>query len=114
MADYIKIYEKFKDVKEVKDYIDDVVLLRHYYATQQFSKMQEHIQKLMGKYIVETIAWNTVNTAQPMTIEQFYVNAENFLRMQGAKIIAEKINDYAKRLSEDEKAFVESMIKTMN
>ena len=55
-----------------------------------------------------------MNTAQPMTIEQFYVNAENFLRMQGAKIIAEKINDYAKRLSEDEKAFVESMIKTMN
>ena len=28
MTDYLKIYEKFKDVKEVKDYIDDVILLR--------------------------------------------------------------------------------------
>ena len=33
MTDYLKIYEKFKDVKEVKDYIDDVILLRHYYTT---------------------------------------------------------------------------------
>lgn len=114
MADYLKIYEKFKDVKEVKDYIDDVVLLRHYYATQQYQKMQDHIRKLMNKYLVETLVWNTVNTSQPTTVEQSYINAENFLRMQGAKIIAEKINDYAKRLSEDEKAFVESMIKTMN
>lgn len=30
MADYLKIYEKFKEVKEVKDYIDDVNFL-HYY-----------------------------------------------------------------------------------
>ena len=114
MADYLKIYEKFKYVKEVKDYIDDVIHLRYYYATQQYSQMQDHIRKLMNKYLVETLVWNTVNTSQPTTVEQSYINAENFLRMQGAKIIAEKINDYAKRLSEDEKAFVESMIKTMN
>ena len=113
MADYLKIYEKFKEVKEVKDYIDDVILLRHYYATQQYSHMQEHIRKLMNKYLVETLVWNTVNTSQPTTVEQSYINAENFLRAQGAKIIAEKINDYAKRLSEDEKAFIESMIKLM-
>ena len=113
MADYIKIYEKFKDVKEVKDYIDDVVLLRHYYAIQQYSQMQDHIRKLMNKYLVETLVWNTVNTSQPTTVEQSYINAENFLRMQGAKIIAEKVKNYANRLAEDEKAFVESMIKPM-
>ena len=114
MIDYLEIYKKFKDVKEVKDYIDDVILLRHYYATQKHSQMQDHIRNLMNKYLVETLVWNTVNTSQPTTVEQSYINAENFLRMQGARIIAEKINDYAKRLSEDEKAFVESMIKTMN
>ena len=36
----------------------------------------------------------------------------NFV-VQGAKIIAEKVKDYAKRLEENEKAFVESMIKPM-
>ena len=111
MIDYLEIYKKFKDVKEVKDYIDDVILLRHYYATQQYSQMQDHIRKLMNKYLVETLVWNTVNTSQPTTVEQSYINAENFLRMQGAKIIAEKVKDYANRLAEDEKVFVESMIK---
>ena len=113
MTDYLKIYEKFKDVKEVKDYISDVILLRHYYATQQYSQMQDHIRKLMNKYYVETAVWNTVNTSQPTTVEQSYINAENFLQMQGAKIIAEKVKDYAQRLNEGEKTFIESLIKLM-
>ncbi len=113
MTDYLKIYEKFKDVKEVKDYIDDVILLRHYYATQQYSQMQDHIRKLMNKYYVETAVWNTVNNYQPTTVEQSYINAENFLQMQGAKIIVEKVKDYIQRLNEGEKTFVESMIKLM-
>jgi len=111
MTDYLKIYEKFKDVKEVKDYIDDVILLRHYYATQQYSQMQEHIRKMMNKYLVETLVWNAVNTYQPTTVEQSYINAENFLQMQGAKIIVEKVKDYAQRLTEEETSYVESLIK---
>ena len=113
MTDYLKIYEKFKDVKEVKDYIDDVILLRHYYATQQYSQMQDHIRNLMNKYLVETLVWNTVNTSQPTKVEQSYINAENFLQVQGAKIIVEKVKDYAQRLNEGEKTFIESMIKLM-
>ena len=113
MTDYLKIYKQLKDVKEVRDYIDDVILLRHYYTTQQYSQMQEHIRTLMNKYLEETLVWNTVYTSQPTTVEQSYINAEYFLRMQGAKIIAEKVKDYAKRLAENEKAFVESMIKPM-
>ena len=113
MTDYLKIYEKFKDVKEVKDYIDDVILLRHYYATQQYSQMQDHIRKLMNKHLVETLAWNAVNSSQSTTIEQSYINAEHFLQMQGAKIIVEKVKDYAQSLAEDEKTFIESMTKPM-
>ncbi len=113
MTDYLEIYEKFKDVKEVKDYINDVSLLRQYYATQQYVQIQDHIRKLMNKYLVETLVWNTVNTSQPTTVEQSYINAENFLQMQGAKIIAEKVKDYSRRLNEGEKTFGESMIKLM-
>ena len=113
MTDYLKIYEKFKDVKEVKDYIDDVILLRHYYATHQYFPMQDHIRKLMNKHLVETLVWNAVNTSQPTTVEQSYINAENFLQMQGAKIIAKAVKNYAQHLSEDEAMFIESMIKVM-
>ena len=114
MTDYLKIYEKFKDVREVKDYIDDVILLRNYYATQQYSQMQDHIRKLMNKYLVETLVWNTVNTSQPTTVDQSYINAENFLQVQGAKIIVKKSKDYAQSLTEDEKKFVESLIKLID
>ena len=113
MADYLKIYEKFKDVKEVKECIDDVVLLRHYYAIQQYSQMQDHIRNLMNKYLVETLVWNAVNTSQPITFEQSYINAESFLQMQGAKIIVEKVKDYAQRLNDGEKTIIESLIKPM-
>lgn len=109
----MKIYEKFKDVKEIKDYIDDVILLRRYYASQQFDKMQEHIQKLMIKYAFETLVWNTMNTSQPTTVEQSYINAENFLQVQGAKIIAKTVRNYAQRLSKEETEFIESLIKLM-
>ena len=114
MTDYLMIYEQFKDVKEVKNYIDDVILLRHYYATQQYSQMQDHIRKLMNKYLVETLVWNAVNPSQPTTVEQSYINAENFLQMQGAKIIAEKVKDYAQHLNESEKKFIEALIKLIN
>ena len=111
MIDYLKIYEKFKDVKEVKDYIDDVILLRQYYASQQFAKMHEHIQKLMDKYFIETAVWNVVNHYQPTTVEQSYINAENFLQMQGAKIITKTVKNYAQRLSKDEASYVEELTK---
>ena len=111
MIDYLEIYKKFKDVKEVKDYIDDVILLRQYYASQQFAEMQVHIQKLMNKYFVETAVWNAVNHYQPTTVEQSYINAENFLQMQGAKIITKTVNNYAQRLSKDEASNVETLAK---
>ena len=110
MTDYLKIYEKFKDVKEVMDYIDDVILLRHYYATQQYSQMQDYIRKLMNKHIVETFAWNAAKPYQPMTVEQSYMNAENFLQMQGAIIIAKSVKNYTQRLSKEEAEFIESLI----
>ena len=113
MADYLKIYEKFKEVKEVKDYIDDVILLRHYYATQQYAQMQDHIRKLTFKYLVEAITWNTVNRVMPNTYEQAYINAENFLQVQGAIIVVKTVNHYVQQLTENEAAFIESIIKPM-
>ena len=75
--------------------------------------MQDHVRKLMNKYLEETLVWNTVNISQPTTVEQSYINAENFLQMHGAKIIEEKVKDYAQRLNEVEKTFIESMINLM-
>ena len=111
MADYLKIYEKFEDIKEVKDYIDDVILLRHYYATQQFAQMQDHIRKLTQKYPLEAITWNIVHPIMPNTYEQAFINAEDFMQVQGAIIVAKTVTHYVQHLTEDEAVFVKSMIK---
>ena len=111
MNDYLEIYKKFDDVKEIKDYIDDVMKLRQYYYTQQYDKMIEHINSLKMKYFLDSVAWNGTHTIMPTTYQEYYQNAELFMQAQGAKIIASKVADYAKRLSPDEIAFVESMIK---
>ena len=111
MKDYLQIYEKFKDTKEVKDYLDDVTALRYYFQTQQYSLMQEHIYKLTLKYPVDTIVWNTANRNIPQTLEQAYVNAESFLQVQGAKLIARSVEKYTQQLSHEEAHFVESMLR---
>lgn len=74
--------------------------------------MQNHIHELMNKYFIETLLWNFVNTSQPTTIEQSYLNSEHFLKLQGAKIIAKTVSNYSQCLSEDEAMLVKSMIKT--
>lgn len=109
MNDYLVVFEKFKDVKEIHDLCDDVQKLREYYYTKQFQKMQEHIKSLMFKYSFETLMWNAVNTQPPLTCEQAYINAENFLCSQGAKIITEKIFGYQNCLTPDEISFIESV-----
>ena len=111
MEDYLEIYKKFAEVKEVEDYVCDVNTLRYYYSSMQFEQMEKHIKHLMLKYPNETIAWNAVNLQQPQTYEQAYKNAENFLCVQGAKIVAKKVTNYAQRLSKEENEFVWLKIK---
>ena len=49
----------------------------------------------------------------PNTYEQAYINAENFLQVQGAIIVVKTVTHYAQYLTEDEAAFIESMIKPL-
>ena len=111
MKDYLEIYKKFSDIRDIKDYIDEVVKLRDYYNSKQYEKMQEHINELTRKYVLETFVWNIMNPCMPITYEQSYQNAENFMRGKGAELVIEKVIDYATRLSREEQDFVETLAK---
>ena len=78
MNDYLNSLEPYKDNKEISDLIDEVKKLREYYYTQQYDKMQEHINKLMLKYLAETITWNAIHPIKPITHQESYINAEVF------------------------------------
>lgn len=113
MNDYLELYRKFKDIKDIEDYIDEVEKLRFYFQTQQIQMMLEHIRQLTEKYKLETLTWNFVNQYRPIDYTEAYINAERFMQFHGAKLVAEKVLDFKKQLSQDEIAFIESMIKPM-
>lgn len=111
MNDYLTKFELYKDVKEIAVLIDEVKKLREYYRTQQYDKMQQHINELMQKYLVETLTWNATHPSMPTTVQQAYLNAEAFLRLKGISILLEKGIKTQEQLSTEEVAFIESTIK---
>ena len=111
MNDYLTIFEQYKDVKEITDLIDDVRKLREYYRTQQYGRMQQHINELTGKYLIETLTWNTTHRTMPTTVQQSYINAETFLRLKGISVLLKKGIKTQEQLSADETVFIESTIK---
>lgn len=100
--DILVTLEKFSDIREITELIEEVKSLRKYFYSNEYDKMQEHIHKLMIKYFEESICWNTVNTEHPKTFEQAFINAEKFLFKQGLDIISKNVFDYKNRLSADE------------
>ena len=111
MNDYPTTFEQYQDAKEIADLIDEVRKLRMYYSTQQFDAMYRHIQSLTAKCLVETLAWNTTHQTMPTTAQQFYINAETFLRLKGISVLLQKGIKTQEQLSADEAAFIESTVK---
>lgn len=91
MSDYLKEFEKFKNIKEMGELIEEIVELRKLYISYKFLKMYQHIINLMNKYALETKLWNTINTVQPQSYDQLYVNTEAFLRAKGEEIISKVV-----------------------
>lgn len=113
MNDYLGFLEQYKDFKEISDLVDAVKKLREYYYTQQYDKMQQHINELTGKYLIETLTWNATHPSIPTTVHQAYLNAENFMRLKGFSLLLEKGVKLKERLTSEEVAFIESTIRPM-
>ena len=111
MNDYLDFLEQYKDFKEISDLVDEVNKLREYYHTQQYDRMQQHIDELTGKYFVETLTWNASHPSMPTTVQQAYLNAERFLRLKGISVLLQKGIKTQEQLSTEKAAFIESTIK---
>ena len=87
MNDCLPTFEQYKFIKEIDDLIDEIRKLREYYFTKQYNKMQEHINMVASKYSIETSVWNRSHRTIPVTAQQAYLNAEDFLRANGMLIL---------------------------
>lgn len=108
MNDFMSIFESYKDIKEIADLVDEIKELRRYYGAQQYDKMQEHIQKLTHKYLMETLTWNSINQTMPTTVQQAYINAKSFLRLKGFSILINRGIKVQDNLSSAEIAYIQS------
>lgn len=90
MKDYLEELERFKDIKEIADLCDDIKKLHEYYYSEQYDKMQQHIQSLMLKYPAETLAWNSTHPVPCQTPEQSYRSAEAFLQTRYQAMLLQK------------------------
>lgn len=79
MNDFLNLLEPYKNIKEIADLIDEIQKLREYYYTQNYEKMQQHINNISNKYLVESAVWNTFHPVKVFTPEEQYSIAEEFL-----------------------------------
>ena len=113
MNDYLEILRYYKDEKDIFDLIDEIQKLRFYYSTSQYDLMIKHIRDLTSKYFIETFKWNMVNRMQPISYDEAYQNAENFLRTKGFTMLLQKGYDLSQHLKQEEINFFQQMIKPM-
>lgn len=114
MCDYLKIIEKFKNCKEISDLCDEIYNLRYFFQTEQYYSMLEYIKSIKNKYLKEALEWNSINSQQPLTFYQAYINAENFLYIQGVNLIIKKIENYKSFLKPEEISFIENLCSKNN
>lgn len=90
MQDFLNDLEKYKDIKEILDIINEVQELRHYYYNHMDEDMIRHVHSIMQKYYIETALWNTIFPIQPTTRDEYFIGAENFLNAKSASILIKR------------------------
>ena len=111
MNDYLDSFEYYKSIKDMADLVGEIQELRRYYFSQQYAQMQDHIQKLMYKYCLETATWNSISQSRPTTVHEAYNNAEAFLKYKGFSILIDNGVKVQELLSREEIAYIEIAFK---
>ena len=108
----LALLEKFDDVKEIADLLNDIQTVQVLYCTNQYTEMREFVKSLMTKYSVKNPMWveGSMNTA--LTDRQAYVNGALLLRVLGAKIITEDVPNYQERLTVEEMFSLEALLQS--
>lgn len=76
--------------------------------------MMDNINELLVKYYKERIVWNLANPIQPQNYDQNYLSTERFMQCQGAVLIVKNSNKYSHYLTQEEDAFIKSMLNSAN
>lgn len=82
-----------QDTKELCDIRDEYQKTERLLREHKQEELQQHLQEVSGKYLVEKLAYNAVNSQMPQTLEQNARNCMIFLDDLFKKKLALKIKD---------------------
>lgn len=85
--DYLKLCKKRRNKKEMKLFIKDVEKLRYLYKKGSCDNMLKHISNIKTKYQIESNFWKDLSISNPITIKDFYINAEQHLERKSVELL---------------------------
>ena len=89
--EYLK---QFRTIKDVTDIIDEIEKLDCLAYQNDWDAVNQHLQDVSSKHIVEKAIYNSVNRVMPQSIQQDAANCRQFLLALGAEKITKELSKH--------------------
>ena len=82
---------KFKDIKEIEDILNELKEIEKYQQKLNVKKAEDFLNRLRIKYIKDLVEYNAKHPYMGKNLEENLNNAKQFLFYKANKILAKKI-----------------------
>ena len=89
--EYLKQFHTIKDVAEI---IDEIEKLDRLVYQCDWDAVNQHLQDVSNKHIVEKAIYNSVNQSPPQSIQQSAANCRQFLLALGAEKLTKELSKH--------------------
>ena len=90
----LEYLKQFREIKDVADVIDEIEKLDRLACQNNWNGVDQHLQDVSKKHIVEKVVYNSVNQVMPQTIQQSAANCRQFLLSLGAEKITKELSKH--------------------
>lgn len=87
------VFEKANEAKDISEIRSEIDKVKNLLKSGDLQELQNYLQELQNKYIVETAAYNMVHSIPPRSLEENALNCIDFLNTLLIKKSAEELED---------------------
>ena len=88
----LEYLKQFREIKDIADIIGEIEKLDCLAYQNDWDAVDQHLQDVSKKHIVEKVVYNSVNQVMPQSIQQSAANCRQFLLSLGAEKITEELS----------------------
>lgn len=86
-------FDKVNKVNDIFEISSEIDKIKYLLRSSDLQELQNYLQELQSKYIVETAAYNMVHSIPPRSLEENALNCIDFLNTLLIKKSAEELED---------------------